>query len=296
MRSNKVLVLAIVVASAWIGAARPAAALELHGSLGDGGFTHYAAPVSNPLFNETPYITTEARPMWLHQDIPTKLGGGDIDVFAVQIRVALTERLGFIATKDGWADIDFKTGLDDDDGFANIAFGFKYAVVALRETNTLVTVAARYEAPSGGIKTTGVRLQGHGDGLVDLFVAAARTFGPVGLEANLGTQIACDMDADTSMLHWALHADYEVLERLYPFVELNGFTPIEDGNRTSLGVNGIDLVNLGATSSDTVVTIAPGLRVRITDNVDVGGAFELPLTDANDLMDWRITTDLVLHL
>lgn len=274
----------------------PAVNFDLQGSLGEAGFTHYVAPVSNPLFNETPYITTEVRPMWMHQNVPQSGGGGNIDVFAVQIRVAITDRLGFIATKDGWADLDFDHTLDDDGGAANLAFGFKYAAVAEAATNSLVTVALRYEAPSGGIRTSGVKLQGQGDGLFDLFVAAARTFGPVGLEANLGTQLAVDDDADTSFLHYAVHADWEVLERFYPFVEINGFTPIEDGNRTSLGVGGMDLVNLGATNSKTVVTVAPGVRIRVLDNLDIGAAFELPLTSEEDIMDWRATTDLVIHL
>lgn len=67
-------------------------------------------PVSNPLFNETPYITTELRPIVFHQTIPDDFitGGGDIDVIAAEGRTALTERLGFIASKDGCADIHFK--------------------------------------------------------------------------------------------------------------------------------------------------------------------------------------------
>jgi hypothetical protein len=297
-----------LLALAAIGVAVPSAALaidfDLKGSLGEAGFTHYAAPVSNPLFNETPYITTEARPMWLRQEIPhhIKVGnsnvalGGNIDVFAIQLRAAITQRLGFIASKDGWADVDFYNTLDDDEGFANLAFGFKYAVLAEHESNSLVTVGFKYEAPSGGMKTSGIRLQGQGDGLFDLFVAGARSFGPVGIEANLGTQVAIDQDKDTSFLHWAIHADYEVMDRVYPFVELNGYTPIEDGNRTALGVNGMDLVNMGSSNSDTVITAAPGLRVRLHDNVDLGFAFELPLTEENDLMDWRVNTDLVIHL
>jgi hypothetical protein len=43
--------------------------LNFKGSLGENGFKHYVPPVSNPLFNETPFITTEVRPIWLHNDI-----------------------------------------------------------------------------------------------------------------------------------------------------------------------------------------------------------------------------------
>lgn len=281
--------------------------LNLSGSLGEGGHSHYVAPTSNPILNETPYITTEIRPMWMHQEIPDGFlkvgprGGGDVDVIAAQIRVAITDRLGFIATKDGWADIDFddETVLQDESGFANLAFGLKYAFLSDPESNTLLTGGIRYEAPSGDLSSGGVSMQGGGDGLFDLFVTGARTYGEIGLQASLGAQIAIDGSHDTSFLHYSIHADYEVAERFYPLLEMNGYTPIDDGGRLPGAVtnaNGMDLVNLGAKSSDTILTVAPGFRFRVHENVDLGTAFEVPMTDAEDLMDWRITTDILVHM
>jgi hypothetical protein len=298
VRRQLARVLTLVTAAATFPIVASGQTFDLKGSLGDAGFTHYVSPVSSPIFNETPYITTEIRPMWIHQEIPGSFatGGGDIDGLAAQIRVAITDRLGFIATKDGWADVDFDGVLQSEDGALNIAFGLKYAVVAQAETNTLVTVGIKYEAPAGDIKSSGIRLQGQGDGLVDLFVAGARSFGPLGLEANVGTQIAMDGDDDMSFAHYSLHADYEVMERFYPLLEINGWTPIDDGNRTNVGANGLDLVNLGSGNASTVVTFAPGVRVRLHDHADFGFAYEVPMTDDQDLMNWRVTTDFVVHL
>jgi hypothetical protein len=298
VRKQLVRVVTLAIAATTLPIAASGQTLDLKGSLGEAGFTHYVAPVSSPIFNETPYITTEIRPMWIHQEIPGSFatGGGDIDGLAAQIRVAITDRLGFIATKDGWADVDFDGVLQSEDGALNLAFGLKYAVVAQAETNTLVTVGIKYEAPAGDIKSSGIRLQGQGDGLIDLFVAGARTFGPLGLEANVGTQIAMDGDDDMSFAHYSLHVDYEVLERIYPLLEINGFSPIDDGNRTNVGANGLDLVNLGSGNASTVVTFAPGVRVRLHEHADFGFAYEVPMTDDQDLMNWRVTTDFVLHL
>ena len=298
VRKQLVRVLTVVVTATALPIAAAGQTLDLKGSLGEAGFTHYVSPVSSPIFNETPYITTEIRPMWIHQEIPGSFatGGGDIDGLAAQIRVAITDRLGFIATKDGWADVDFDGVLQSEDGALNLAFGLKYAVVAQAETNTLVTVGIKYEAPAGDIKSSGIRLQGQGDGLLDLFVSGARSFGPLGLEAGLGTQIAMDGDDDMSFAHYSLHADYEVLGRVYPLLEVNGWTPIDDGNRTNVGANGLDLVNLGSGNASTVVTFAPGVRVRLHDHADFGFAYEVPMTDDQDLMNWRVTTDFVLHL
>jgi hypothetical protein len=298
VRKQLVRVVTLAIAATTLPIAASGQTLDLKGSLGEAGFTHYVAPVSSPIFNETPYITTEIRPMWIHQEIPGSFatGGGDIDGLAAQIRVAITDRLGFIATKDGWADVDFDGVLQSEDGALNLAFGLKYAVVAQAETNSLVTVGIKYEAPAGDIKSSGIRLQGQGDGLIDLFVAGARTFGPLGLEANVGTQIAMDGDDDMSFAHYSLHVDYEVLERIYPLLEINGFSPIDDGNRTNVGANGLDLVNLGSGNASTVVTFAPGVRVRLHEHADFGFAYEVPMTDDQDLMNWRVTTDFVLHL
>lgn len=276
-----------------------ASALDLAGSLGEaGGHTRYVAPVSSPIFNETPFITTEARPMWLHQEIPSAFltGGGDIDVIAVQLRLALTDRLGFIATKDGWADIDFDAGLPDENGLANMAFGLKYAVLSEAESSSLLTAGARYEVPTGNLGTAGINLQGDGDGLIDLFVTGTTAIGDLGLQASFGSQLAIDGDHDTSFLHYSVHADYGVTDCVFPLLELNGYTPVDEGSRTAVNFEGFDLVNLGATDSGTIVTIAPGIRVRLHENVDLGAAFEVPLTDREDLMDYRLTTDFVLHL
>src|SRR3546814_19528689 len=57
-------------------------------------------------------------------------------------------RLGFIATKDGYADAHFDEALDDEDGFSNIAFGFKYAILSDPESESLLTAGLRYEIRS----------------------------------------------------------------------------------------------------------------------------------------------------
>lgn len=61
---------------------------------------------------------------------------------------------------------------------------------------------------------------------------------------------------------------------------------------------GGDFFNIGAanaTENRDIVTAAFGFRSRITDNVQAGFAYEIPLTDEeNNLMDDRFTLDLVL--
>ena len=275
----------------------PFGEIDLHGSLGEGKHSRYVPPLANPLFNETPYITTELRAIYFHQEIPNDFltQGGDIEVVAVQARLALTERLGIIATKDGYADINFDSVLPDEDGFANISVGLKYAVYSQVEDETIVSVGLRYEAPVGNLKPAGVRLQGNGNGFIDLFVSGATVLDKLGLQASVGVNLALDQDENTSILHYSLHADYELLPNLFPLIELNGFTPVSDGERLPGKFDGVDLVNFGSDDRDTTLTIAGGVRYRITDRIQFGTGFETPITDDEDtVMDWRVYTDLVI--
>src|SRR5262245_5190246 len=117
-RLLSVTVLGLVASAA---AADP---FDLKGSRAE-GHNGYVSPLANPLFNETPYITTELRPIYLHNSLPGKFltGGGWIDAVAAELRIALTDRLGFIASKDGYVRSNFNGALPDVDGFANISAG-----------------------------------------------------------------------------------------------------------------------------------------------------------------------------
>ena len=306
-RSGPLAALAILITTA--AAPLPALAeednflgLDLKGSLGEGRHSRYVPPLTNPVFNETPYITTEARGIYLYNEIPGGsdfvTGGGNIHLGALQLRVALTERLGFIATKDGYADANFDNVLDDENGFANIAFGLKYAIISDPASESIVTAGLRYEIPIADLETGGIELQGDGDGFLNPFVTGATTFGDLGLQASLGANIALDGDADTSILHYSLHADYEVFDGFFPLIEINGFTPIDHGDRLTgaLGkLDGVDLLNFGSDDRGTTVTLGGGFRYRFTDNVQIGLGAETPLTDKEDtIMDYRIYADLVL--
>lgn len=101
---------------------------DVEGSLSTDQFgRRYVPPVSSALYNETPFITTELRPMYIYHDIPddSVVRGGYGHVVAVQARLAVTDRLGLIATKDGYTDLHFSQALPDTDGFNNIALGAK---------------------------------------------------------------------------------------------------------------------------------------------------------------------------
>lgn len=258
----------------------------------------YVPPITQPYFNEPAQITTELRPVYIYHRIPNSFpsDGGRAHVVALQIRAALTDRLAFIATKDGWADVNFDKALPDDDGFFNVAGGFKYALIADRDDDTYLTLGIRYEAPVGSLKTANIRFQGGGDGMIDTFLTGTSRIGDkAGIQASLGYDAAIDTDHDSSFLHGSIHGDYELFRNFFAVAELNMIATVDNGNRIDVGhFEGEDVFNFGNDDSDTVIPLAFGARYRISDHVIVGAAYEFPL-DHKDITQDRVTVDAVIH-
>lgn len=272
---------------------------DFKGSLGKGGHKHYVPPVSNPFVNETPFITTELRPVFIYNDIPDNIPtggvvGGNLRLWSMQLRVALTDRLGFLLNKSGWTQVKFNVPGMNDDGFTNLGFGFKYALVSDVKQESLITAGLTYEAPTGNLKAGTAWLQGNGDGFISPFVSASETANKVSLEAMFGAKFALDGDANTSWFHYAVHMDYEMLPGFFSLVEFNGFIPINDANRTPFTFEGLDVVSVGGSEPSSVITFAAGGRYKIMNHLMAGVAYEIPLTDDEDILDWRITADLVI--
>ena len=92
-------------------------------------------PISNPTHFDLAIPQTQIHPIFIHNSMPgvvdTILGdvhvGGDYQVYALQVELALSDRLSLNATKDGYIDFNPESTLAKTEGFANIAAGVKYA-------------------------------------------------------------------------------------------------------------------------------------------------------------------------
>ena len=123
----------------------------------------------------------------------------------------------------------------------------------------------------------------------------------MGLQASAGINAAIDSDHDSSLIHYTLHADYEIYKNIFPMISFNGFTIYDEANRPGMttaavaGFDGVDLVNLGCSRDcGTVLTAAAGMRFRATDNILLGVGYEQSIA-REDLLDWRTYLDLVVH-
>lgn len=262
---------------------------------GQRGFEHFYEPVGMPYYFESAINTTEVRAVYLHHEFPDDiaLAGGDVDVYAVQARVALTERLGFIATKDGYSDLS--TGLlGDDDGWNNIAAGLKYTFIADTENDYVLTGGVRFEMSNGD---KGV-LQG-GPNEWSPFVSMAKGYGDWHVMGNLTLRIPESQDRGNTVVSFSGHVDWDglkdTLPGVAPLVELHALHYLTDGDALGLEVGGLDYGNIGSSdvAGDTVVWLGVGARAKLSPHLSIGGVYEFPLTDKDeDILDTRFTIDM----
>jgi len=94
------------------------------------------------------------------------------------------------------------------------------------------------------------------------------------------------------------HIDLDVMNchRFYPLFEMNYYLMTKDGNTTAIGSEGRDLINFGGQAGGKgLLTGAFGARFKVTENAQVGGAFEIPFAGPKDLFQYRFTLDFILR-
>lgn len=249
-------------------------------------------PLSQPTIFESPVIDSQLRPIVMLHTIPddnAALPDADVRIYALQARFALSDKLALIATKDGYIQLE-PSGGGDEDGFADIAGGLKYAFYEDSDAGVIVTGGAIYETTTGDEEV----LQGNGDGVIRPFVSAGYDGGALNVLGLVGYNHPLDSDAESTSFDYHMHVSYEVTPDFAPLVELNGITWTDSGNALGVNFEGGDLINLGATDADgSLLSAALGARYRLTEMLSLGAAYEVPLSSREDILNDRITFDLV---
>lgn len=258
-------------------------------------------PVTNPVFFEEPFIRSEVRPLFMYQHLGKTLPvggayapvGGSLQVYAMEVRWAVTERLAIIATKDGWVDFKPNATLTKASGWADISLGCKYAVIDDKENQFILTPGVELELPTGNRNV----FQGNGHGEWDLFVSAAKGWDNLSLMGNIGARVPNNMARDTAQLHYSAQLAYQTCRWFTPFVAANAFTVLNSGSQLPLGVEGFDLINFGSASAagSTQATLGGGFRSKLHDRVELGFAYERSVTNPRGVFDDRFTVDFVLR-
>jgi opacity protein-like surface antigen len=261
------------------------------------------SPVANPIYFEDPNVTSEVRPIYMYNSLPNTFHysggsvplGGQVQVTALQIRYALTDRLGLIASKDGYIEFQPKNTLGHGYGWADLAAGLKYELIVDQQNQFILTPGFTFTVPTGSRDV----YQGDGSGEWNLFASAEKGFDQLHLTANAGFIIPDNFAENTSQLHFSGQADYHVSQYFIPFVVANGYTILSNGNHNELPVplntEGYDLINFGSkdASGTTQFSVGGGARSRVVKNVDVGVSYEVGVGNSVGIFHTRITADLI---
>jgi hypothetical protein len=282
-----------------------------------GRFEGFEQPIVAPYLFEDPFVTTNAVPYFLWHDFPEQsvFDGGSLYAAALQLRVALTDRVAVIATKDGFVwNRNGQPLLEDSQGFMNLAAGVKVALWQDREAGRIVSGILRIEVPTGSSD----QYQGYGDGVALPSVAGAFRTGPLRWIGDLGAQIPFDGGEQSSSLFYHLYLGVDVTPRVQPFVQVSGIRWLESGNGSlpirlkhggtldlttvqgALGTGpfeGADVMNLGSEQVDNLdlLTAAIGVHVPLGEHVTLSVAYERPFTEPKGIFQQRITSALAIE-
>jgi hypothetical protein len=279
-----------------------------------GRYEGFVMPMQMPYLFEDPFITTGLSLHGIWHDFPegSVMQGGELWLVALQARVAITDRLAFIATKDGftWQQPDNPV-LDDEEGFYDITAGFKYALVDRPEDNFILSPSVRFDIPVGQDEV----FQGNGDGEFIPTLSAAWGLGDFHVIADVGGRIPFDGDEETTQFYWNVHLDYALLPFLVPFVEAGGLHYTSDGDGsfevvTTLGkiplaaiqastgrFDAVDVGNIGGVDMDgaSIVIFTAGLRFPITRHLMLGASYDFPVSSQEDIFNQRATLNATLE-
>ena len=255
-----------------------------------------ASPVSNPVNFEDPRIQSNIRPIFIYHKIDKDFvtGGGDVRIYALQARYAVSDDLAIIATKDGIVDLNPNSALNDESGLANLGGGVKYALYRDAEEGLILTGGLRMEVPTGAKRV----LQGKGKGILNPFVSGAAALGceeyPLNFVAGTGFRVPFSQ-SDSMFYDLDLHVDTKI-GAISPLLELNLVQVLDAGDRLPIADEGQDFFNIGSSKANgkTMLTAAAGARVDLMQQLTWGAAYQFPLVhgEGTRITDWRLTTDL----
>ena len=251
----------------------------------------FISPITNPVFFEDPRNLTEARFIFLNHRAPIAVGGGDVQLYALQLRAKLSDNVSLIATKDGYVN---SSNPVLDDGWADLSAGLKFNLIRDGATGCMLSSGFTFELPTGEASAW----QGNGDGELNLFVTGGRRIGCRShwLSAG-GWRIPFNSSDESQSMYWSNHFDYQLTQRFYLLTEFNWYHWTKAGTGGIPGVEGLDLYNLGSTgvAGNDIVTAALGAKFKPHGGSEIGFAWEFPLTERRDILDNRLALDWIVR-
>lgn len=107
------------------------------GALAQDAFSNVIRPITAPTVFDLALPRTQLHGIYINQSMPSTINsdlgplglGGDFQVYALQFEYALNQRTSIVAAKDGYIDFNPNATLTSQEGFADLGFGLKHALI-----------------------------------------------------------------------------------------------------------------------------------------------------------------------
>lgn len=267
---------------------------------------YFSSPITSPFLSEDPRALTEVKPVFMYQKIPGSnpgYGGGNAEFFGLQARVAFTQRLSLVVNKLGWVGLQSSSDNPpyvDANGFSEIWLGPKYTFWRDESCGRAAAVGLTFQIPSGDKKV----FQDTGSLTLAPYLSFGQSFwrtsyGTFNYMSTTGYAFSTD-NQRSDYFYSNFHLDYDVLSwhKFYPMIELNWTRYTTAGTaQPAQTFEGGDLINFGAgsLSNKNYATLATGMRYKFSEAFQLGGAIEFPVSGNKNMMDYRLTFDLILR-
>src|SRR5215208_4238372 len=110
----------------------------------DHDFDGFISPITNPFFFEDPRSLTEVRGIFLNNNFPADISGGNAQMYSAQFRGRLTDRLSVIAPNVGYFQVNQGSNSGAPVGLASTPIGVKYNFIRNVESQFLVSGGITY--------------------------------------------------------------------------------------------------------------------------------------------------------
>lgn len=279
-----------------------------HAGSDNNTFDRFIKPMTNPVFfddarNQT-YVHVYHALQSLPSSINTRLGrvplDGDLNLTALRINYAFNERFSIVAAKDGYINFNPDHTLKHEEGWGDIAAGAKYAFIYDPKNEFILSGKLLYEMSQGSRDV----YQGNGHGNLAPSLTFLKGWDKFQFMGMFGGVIPFKNTEESTMMFDSWHVSYNIIDKIFPLIELNHMWVVRQAKRDELVASiakfeGGDVINLGSQHGMDhrhMVSAAAGARVRLIKNIDLGIAYEFPLTEKkNGLMDNRWNFDIVYH-
>jgi hypothetical protein len=229
--------------------------------------------------------------------------GGEIEYLGLQGRLAVTERLSFVMSEFGliWIEPHHSDyGFEAHDGISELRIGPKYTFYRCENTGTIAAGGVNFNIPIGPHKV----FQDTGTLSIEPYISVGQNigknlrFGSFNILDTLGYSFATDSQRSDFIFN-SLHLDFDYgnFHKIYPMIEFNWFHYTAAGSAQDLGFEGRDLINFGSSgvSGHDSFSMALGARFKFNECLQTGAAIEFPISGNRDLLDYRVTFDLIFR-